>query len=171
MTIDFEEKKQEMIALGTELFNYLTTLPQDIRPDTEKRLGIAILLRIPCIRQLLEIHIGTVSSMISFMAAEKTVRTETNADKTSQDSEDIPNLKFGGCVTIYLEENNQDLHMSISGLKGGPEDASCALIMIARAADVSIQWVIDDIQQDGGKLPEEIFQEGHYLKELLDSYR
>lgn len=169
MTIDFEEKEQEMIALGTELFNYLITLPQSIRPDTQERLGLAGLLLVPCTTQVVEISIGTVLPLLRYTAAEKTVRTEIYAEKTSQDSEDINNRKFAGCVSIYL--NGQDIHCSISGLKGGAEDATVAIIMLSRAAEVSIEWVLDDIRQDSGKLPEEIFQEGHYLKNLLDMYR
>jgi len=169
--LNLEEKKQLVFDLGIEIFDYLTALPQDVRPDPEGRVGIAILLRILSTRELLEVFIKNPSPFARFLAAEKSARTEAHAHKTSQDSEDIPNLKFAGCIGFYLESTNEELHVSISGFKGGPEDAVVAIIIASRVVGVSVDAIIDDIKKDGGTLPEEIFQEGHFLNVLLNKYR
>lgn len=166
-----EEKEKLVLDLGNEIFDYLTGLPQAIRPDPEGRVGIWILLRILGTRELLDVIVKNPLPFARFLAAEKSARTEVHAHKTSQDSEDIPNLKFAGCVGFYLEQTCEELHVSISGFKGGPEDAAVAIIITSRVVGVSIDDVIEDIKKDGGTLPDEIFQQGHFLNSLLNKYR
>ncbi|MCX6823531.1 MAG: hypothetical protein NT085_00180, partial [candidate division SR1 bacterium] len=101
--------------------------------------------------------------------AEKSVRTETHAHKTSQDSEDIPKLKFAGCVSIFI--GDEEVHASVSGLKGGAEDTVAAIIALSAAVDVPINSIIEEIQRDCGALPKEIFQKDHYLYQLLEEYK
>lgn len=170
-TFDVQEKEKLVSALGNEIFDYLTSLPQDIRPDPEGRVGIWILLRILGTRELLDVIVKNPLPFARFLAAEKSTRTEVYAHKTSQDSEDIQNLKFAGCVGFFLELTGEELHVSISGFKGGPEDAAVAIIITSRVVGQSIDAVIDDIKKDGGTLPDEIFQQGHFLNNLLNKYR
>lgn len=167
--INLDEKQEFILDLGTKIFVYLTGLPQEIRPDVQERPGIQILLRILRTRNIAIVPVGKPVPMAQFLASEKTLRTEFNADKTSQDSEDIENLQFGGCISNYF--GTGEIHSSISGLKGGCEDAAAAIIVLSRVTEVSIDAVIDEIKEDGGILPEQIFEEGHYLKTLLDMYR
>lgn len=169
ININLEEKQDLISHLGTEIFVYLTSLPQEIRPDTQERPGIQILLRVLKTRNIAIVPIGNPVPMAQFLASEKSVRTERNTDKTSQDSENKENLEFGGCVSNYLDDG--EIHSSVSGLKGGCEDTATAIIVLAGVTEVSVDAVIDEIKQDCGALPDEIFQEGHYLKILLDKYR
>lgn len=167
-TINLEEKIGLISEIGTELFNYLTSIPQEIRPDTTKRPGIQILARILSKREIVEVPIYAPLPMTRFFVAEKSVRTESLGHKTSQDSEDVQRLKFAGCVSRYI--GGDELHVSVSGLSA-VEDTTVAIIVLSRVVGVSIDAVIIEIQEDGGKLPKEIFQEGHYLQQLLQRYR
>ena len=170
MTVNFNNKDKIISEIGTQIFDYLTSISQDIRPDNaNERPGMATLLRVINTRTHLDVPIYNPLPFAKFLAAEKTVRTECHAHKTSQDSEDIPNLKFAGCVSIYV--GDEEVHASVSGLKGGAEDVTAAIILLSTALDVPIDEIISEIQEDGGALPTEIFQKDHYLYQLLEEYK
>ena len=170
MNVNFINKTKIVSKIGTAVFEHLRRIPQDIRPDdATKRPGMEILLRVINTRELLSVPIYDPVPFAKFLAAEKSVRTEIHAHKTSQDSEDIPNLKFAGCVSIYI--GDEEIHASISGLKGGAEDAVAAIIVLSAAVDVSIDDIISEIERDGGALPKEMFQHDHYLYLLLEEYK
>jgi len=170
MNVNFINKTKIVSKIGTAVFEHLRRIPQDIRPDdATKRPGMEILLRVINTRELLSVPIYDPVPFAKFLAAEKSVRTEIHAHKTSQDSEDIPKLKFAGCVSIFI--GDEEVHASVSGLKGGPEDTVAAIIALSAAVDISVDSIIKEIQRDCGALPKEIFQQDHYLHQLLEEYK
>jgi len=168
MNINVESKRGVILYLGNKLFNYLTTLPKDIRPDKTPRTGIEIFVRVLGTRNQISFSVKKPSKDAKIFAIEKSVRTESHAHKTSLDSEDVKNMKFGGCISFYLD--NEELHVSTSGLTA-EEDTVVSIIILAKITGVSIDEILDEIKRDGGKLPEELFKQGHYLDDLLNRYR
>jgi|GEM_PF-2049041 len=156
-------------TIGTEIFHGLIMLPQTIRKDKE-RTGIQVLLRVPLdIGNLITFPVGKPSERAQFLASKKSITTELYADATSQNHEDYTKEMYPGCVTFSLPSGKL-LHCSISGLLA-PEDATCAIIIISRVLNIKILEAINDITMRKGKIPHEIFQENHYLKKLIDTYR
>ena len=171
-------KQKELEALGKLLFRRITTISRDIRDD-KKRTGIRIIARVLRTDNRISIPVYTPSANADFYAVEKTVRTEEHSHITSQDSEAPQFFQFRGCVSYYCEETDEDIHVSVSGLMSN-EDVAVALILMAILLDISLDKVMTYIQDEHdlmrngetvGLLPEELFQEGHYLKVLLDEYR
>lgn len=166
--INVESKSRAITYLGNKLFVYITTLPKDIRPDKTQRTGVQLFMRVLGTRNQSSVSVKKPSKDAKIFAIEKSVRTETHAHKTSLDSEDVENMKFGGCIGFYI--GDEEFHVSCSGLTA-QEDTVISIIILSQIAGVFINDILDEIIRDGGKLPDEIFQEGHYLKELLDMYR
>ncbi|MEI6673286.1 MAG: hypothetical protein WCL02_08500 [bacterium] len=168
MTVDLKQKRKFIAEFGLEIFDYLTGLSQDIRVDNEERTGIQIFGKVAGTKNVVTVAVRDPSEETRVFAIEQAVRTECFMHKTSQDSEDIKHNQLAGSVSMYFK--NQDIHLSVCGLKP-EENVALAIILLAKILEVSINEVIYDIQQDGGKLPDEILQEDHYLKVLLDKYR
>ncbi|MEI8007924.1 MAG: hypothetical protein WCI00_00250 [bacterium] len=168
MNVNFNEQRKFIETLGNQLFDYITGLPKDIRPDDKERTGIQILGRVLRSRNLVMVPIKEPSEAARFFAVEKSVRTESNSDKTSGDSEDVDSLHYQGCVSIYIDDN--EIHVSVSGLKA-EEDVTVGIIILSGVTDISIAKIIKQIRKDGGVLPKQIFKKGHYLYELLQKYR
>ena len=167
---DLAKKRNGFQKLGKELFDYLTGLPQSVRPEEKPRTGIQVLLKNPDPRSedLITFPVYNPSERAQYFVCEKSFRTELFGDATSQNSENEKLKKFRGCVTISL--HGGILHCSVSGLFGS-EDVAIAIILIAKATGVSINDVMINIGARQGKLPEEFYQEGHYLAELLKKYK
>ena len=153
---------------GQFIFDRLTNLPLDVRPEVKERTGVNIMFRIQGLRENFHTPIALPSSAAHDFTVEKSVRTELMDDATSQDSENEEIFRYRGCITYELD--GRLIHCSVSGLFG-TEDVAIAIVSMATKVEVTIDDVIANIQRRGGKLPEEIFQEGHYLKNLLDIYR
>mgnify|MGYP007093113232 CR=1 FL=1 len=168
MNIDLEEKKSAIRYLGNQLFTMITRLPREIRKDTKPRTGIQIFTRVIGTRNQISLPIRKPSKDAKIFVVEKSVRTEIKAHKTSQDSRDPSKQRYGGCISIFLGED--ELHVSISGLKE-EEDVAVAIIIMSKITGIGVDEVIKEILTDGGKLPDELFREGHYLNDLLNVYR
>lgn len=173
-----QTKAKKLEAMGKLLFRHITTISRDIRDD-KKRTGIRIIARVLRTDNRISIPVYAPSANADFYAVEKTVRTEEHSHITSQDSEVPEFFQFRGCISYYLEETGEDIHVSVSGLMSS-EDVAVALILMAILLDIPLDKVIKyiederDFMRNGetvGLLPEELFQEGHYLKALLDEYR
>ncbi|MEI7557447.1 MAG: hypothetical protein WCJ45_00920 [bacterium] len=196
MKINLIKKKQHMYNLSVQVFNDITLLrremapaegdeengypenvrSKDLRPPNvlpkdilSQGTGMCVNLRTLFKRDVMNFHIGMPSTLAKFYVDEKTVRTEMLGHRTSQESEDIDHNRFAGCVTYFIDD--QEIHAAVAGLKNSNEDAAVAVILLAQAVDVPIDEIIDDIQSNGGQLPKEIFQKGHYLYELVEKYR
>lgn len=177
-TTNLQKKSKELEAMGKLLFRHITNISRDIRED-KKRTGIRIIARVLRTDNRISIPVYAPSANADFYAVEKTVRTEEHSHITSQDSEAPEFFQFRGCISYYLEETGENIHVSVSGLLPS-EDVAVALILMAILLDIPLSNVIKYIQDEHafmrngeavGLLPEELFQEGHYLKALLDEYR
>lgn len=166
--INVVKKRMLIHLIGTQIFDYLTSLPKDIRPDNKERTGIRILVRVPGTRNIVGVSIHHPSEAARIFAIEKSVRTDLYDDITSQDSEDEESMKFRGCVSMKI--NYEVFHSSVSGLVGS-EDVAIAIIVMAISTDHTVSQVIINIKNRGGKLPAEIFQPNHYLYKLLNEYQ
>lgn len=163
-------QKHDLQNLAKEIFDYLVGLPQDVRPDEKPRTGIQVLLRDPDYQseELITFPVYKPSDRAQYFVMEKSLRTELYGDVTSQNSEKETEKKFRGCITVSLEDCM--FHCSVSGLYGS-EDVAIAIILSARATELSINDVMVNIGARGGKMPVEFYQEGHYLAELLNKYK
>lgn len=173
-SIDVENKRQLVKDFGLRLFEQITALPKDIRPDDKVRTGIQIVVRVPNTRNLVMVSVKKPSELAKFFAVEKTVRTEVNIETTSQDSQDVKELRYAGCVsieTVGKDNLKKDLvHVSVSGLQA-EEDVLIAIIILSRVVNASVDEVIQEIIAYGGALPRQLSKKRHYLKKLLDEYR
>jgi hypothetical protein len=171
-TINLKDKRAELQKLGIEIFDHITGLSKEIRPDAQPRTGIQILMRDPdpLVDNLINFRVYEPSDRAQYFVCEKSMRTELLGDATSQNSENEKMKKFRGCVTLVVPDTEIILHCSTSGLFGS-EDATSGIIMLSRAADVTIDYVISDILRRGGMLPNELSQKDHYLVSLLNRYK
>jgi hypothetical protein len=147
------------------LFDSIVELPKEIRPDDKERTGIKFLIREIGTRNLILDSVSKPSEAAQFFAIEKAVRSETLGHTSSQNSSDPDKMKFPGSITMnYL--NKTFLQCSVSGLKG-EEDVFVAVVLLARAFNVPVSYVIKMVELRGGELPWQFKKEGHYLYEML----
>lgn len=168
MSINLDEKKTAIVYAGNKLFTYLVKLPQDVRPDKQKRTGIQVFAKIIGTRNQVSLSVKKPSKDAKVFAVEKSVRTECYADKTSWNSRDVNKQRYGGCVSIFLGE--YEFHVSVSGLKE-EEDVCIAIIIMSKISGIGIDEILHEIKEDGGEMPEGMYQAGHYLNDLLNLYR
>lgn len=170
--INLRTKEALLRKVMTDNFDYLTTLPKKRRQDKE-RTGVAVRIEIPLKSKTLLFPVYDPSQRAMYLVQEKLLRTMTKGHATSQNSEDPETVpmemrkKFRGCITIQMD--GYIIYISISGLLGS-EDVACAIILGGDLTGLSATEIIKNIQQRGGLLPDELFQKGHYLCELLKSY-
>ncbi|MEI6774091.1 MAG: hypothetical protein WCL18_04770 [bacterium] len=167
--IEINKDLQIIQSVGIEAFDYITTIPETQRKKGGDEGGVHIMLRILWMKGMVHVLVNLPSPLAHDYAVEKSVRTEIMEDVTSQDSEDTDIFHYRGCVSYKLPDGTI-IHCAVSGLFG-TEDVTIAIIVMAKKLGVTVDDVINNIKQRSGSLPEEIFQEGHYLKVLLDTYR
>lgn len=174
--INISEKRELIQKLGKELFEQITNLTQEIRPDDKPRTGIQIVAREEGTRNIVMISIYEPSEAARFFAVEKTVRTECNGHLTSQESEDPEFMQFAGNVNYVCEDADLRIfHVSVSGLKA-EEDVLIALIILSQIIEKPTDEVIKRIYElsmgrTNGILPNQLFDENHYLNTILNEYK
>lgn len=173
--IDLTEKRELIQRLGKELFDWITTLPKEIRPDDKVRTGIQIVAREIGTRNIVMVPIYEPSEAARFFAVEKTVRTECHGLVTSEDSEDPGCMQFKGNVSYVCKNDSREFHVSTSGLFG-EEDVLVSIIILSRIMGKSTKDIIKRIKELGwkeiyGKLPEQLFDKKHYINAILKEYK
>ncbi len=171
--INLAEKRELIQNLGKELFDRITNLPEEVRYDDKPRTGIQIVARELGTRNLVMESIYEPSEAARFFAVEKTVRTECYRDITSQDSEDPEFLRFPGNVSYFKHDDRENkFHVAVSGLKA-EEDVLIGLIILSRIIKKEVYEIISifDHCLRGGSLPDQLFDERHYLNSLLKEYK
>jgi hypothetical protein len=174
-TINLSEKKELIQNLGKELFDRITNLPQEIRSDEKARTGIQIVAREEGTRNIVMVSIYEPSEAARFFAVEKTVRTECKEQLTSQDSEDPEFMQFAGSIIYICEDSDERFHTSVSGLKA-EEDVLVSIIILSRIIEKSSKEIIKKIKDwkmgriSVGNLPNQLFDENHYLNTILNEY-
>lgn len=177
--INFKDQRDLILWLGKELFEKITSLSKDIRPDEKERTGIRIIARQLRTRNLIMVSIYSPSEAAEFFAVEKSVRTETMNDPTSQVTQYPDDMQFAGCISYFIDPETE-YHVSCSGLTA-QEDTVISLIIMAMILNEPVSTVIDNIKSCGLNqqrlldlkelLPKEFFEEEHYLYKLLQEYK
>ncbi|MEK7588282.1 MAG: hypothetical protein AAB438_00510 [Patescibacteria group bacterium] len=142
------------------LFKKMINLPTEIRPDDKERTGVQMFVRKIGTRSMIFESIYQPSENAHFFAAEKAVRSAVLGHATSQNSQNPGEMEFAGSITVL------GYQFSISGLKAD-EDVFISIAGMAKFLDVSMQFVIINIQQNGGMLPECVFDQNAYHWQIL----
>lgn len=169
--IDLNSRRQEIIALAEQLFNEITSLPPEIRPDEKPRTGIAVLVIDPNDQNnMLYFTIGEPSERARYLAVKKAVSSFIYSDVSSKNKENPLYLDFPGSLT-FIDEGVGDFDIwtcqaSVSGLKG-EEDVAISTMILADIFQLTPRDVLINIKKNFGQLPKEFSQEGHYLRKIL----
>ena len=156
--IDLNEKRQDIIAVATELFEKFVNLPKSIRFDEKERTGIQVLVWEPGTRNLVLVSIGEPSEAARFFAVEKAVRSHLYNDAASDNSADSSIMQFAGSLSVFLDdlsghENEAGLLMaSTSGLTAD-EDAAISAAVLAKVTGNPFGQICDHVNEYGGHLP------------------
>ena len=157
MKINFSEQKDRAISIGEELFNKIIKFPG--RSDQE-RTGVQLLLSEVGTKNLLLVPIYSPSDEDSSWMIDI---AEMSEDLDRFSSEDIGLVDAGSVIVII---GNKMYLASALGLK--PEDnVFFAIRMLSYLLEVTFDWTIANIKENGGKLPEQFDDEDHYLHKLI----
>lgn len=154
-----------LTILAKELFKKIIRLPKEIRPDDKKRTGIQVFLREIGTDNLIILPIFKPSERAQFFSIEKAVRSATLKQVASQNSEDPDQFQYAGSITVTLKDGTK-IQASTSGLKA-PEDVAISIIVLAYAVQWSVQYVIKNIRNNGGILPDFLSDQQHYLRKIF----
>jgi len=157
-------RRAQLVALATELFDYITGLPKEIRPDDKERTGIQIFLREVGTRNLVFASIHNPSEAAQSFSVEKAIRSEALQDFSSQNSEDPNSMRFRGSLSILFHHSL--MQSSTSGLTGD-EDTVVSLRLLSFVTNISSDFLIEHIIKNEGEIPECFFNPKHYLYELI----
>ncbi len=147
--------RMSLLDFVKELYNNLTTLPKDVRYDDKVRTGIRILIREIGTSNIILESIGMPSEAAQFYAIEKAVRSETLCQVASQNSANAEKKKFAGSITVF------NYQVSVSGLSAD-EDVFISIVVMAKILGKNIEFVISEIERNGGLLPEWCFNRNLY---------
>lgn len=157
--IDLNEKRQDIIAVATEVFEKFVNMPKSVRPDDKERTGIQVLVWEPGTRNLVMVSIKEPSEAARFFAIEKAVRSHILTDMSSGNSEDSSAMQFAGSLSVFLDESpgNEDkedmlLISSTSGLTA-EEDAAISAAVLAKVTGKSFIEICESVDLYGGNLP------------------
>lgn len=160
-TINLNEKRGGIIAVGYKYYDQIMSLTGKFRNDEKPRTGIQIFVREPGTRNLMIASIYKPSEAAQFFAIEKAVRSRVKLDWSSQNSEDPDAMEFRG--SVMAEFNGITLQASVSGLTAD-EDTNIAVRILAYLFKVEPRAIIDDIINHDGELPYFFTENGHYLE-------
>ncbi len=157
-------------AIATEIFDSIAIIPTEVRGDSKKRTGICVLVGQPDSRNFVMFPIGEPPDVSRFFCAEKAARASVLGHYSSGNSRNPDHCRYAGCIVI-LTPNEVDgkillLQCSISGLQEN-EDVAGSILVLSRFLGVDTKTICQWMQCNGGVLPVELFQEGHYLNRLL----
>jgi hypothetical protein len=157
--IDLNEKRQDIIAVATELFEKFVSMPWDVRSDNKERTGIQVLVWEPGTRNLVMVSIKEPSEAARFFAVEKAVRSIQYGHMSSENSADPDIMQFPGSVSIFpnnfsgIDEEEGTLTASVSGLKA-EEDVAISVAILAKIVKSPFYLVCEKIIQHDGALPD-----------------
>lgn len=173
--IDLNQKRQDIIAVATEIFEKFINLPKDQRPDEKERTGIQVLVWQPGTRNLVIVSVGKPSEAAQFFAIEKAVRSRVLSDMSSQNTEHEPSLQYAGSVSVFLNEleghhgEEGILCASVSGLKA-EEDAAISAAVLAKVTGTSFLDICNSVNNYSGYLPDWYEGERDYFEFLFQNY-
>lgn len=174
--IDLNAKRQDVIAVATELFEKFVSMSKDVRSDDKKRTGIQVLVWEPGTRNLVMISAKDPSEAAKFFSIEKAVRAECNFDHSSQNSANPGKMQFAGSVALQMNEipgfgnlsGNAILVASTSGLKE-EEDVAVSIAILSKITGLTFKEVCNIIDLNDGLLPDWCYNETKgYFQFLFD---
>ena len=152
--IDLNERRQDIIAVATKLFEKFVNMPKDVRPDDKERTGIQVLVWEPGTRNLVMASIKEPSEAAKFFAVEKAVRSHTLDHCSSANSADPSKMKFPGSVSVKFVHpggiSRSILVASVSGLKS-EEDVAISVAILAKIFGSSF---VEACEHVAGELPD-----------------
>lgn len=157
--IDLGSKRQDIIAVATEVFEKFVNMPKSIRPDEKERTGIQVLVWEPGTRNLVMVSIKEPSEAARFFAVEKAVRSHILSDMSSDNSASPSVMQFAGSLSIFLgglpgyAGGEGILRASTSGLTA-EEDAATSAAVLAKITGRSFADVCDSVNAFDGRLPD-----------------
>ncbi len=168
---DVKTLEKQIQEYAKEVYARITGFPSEVRNDTKKRTGIWVLVGEPDSRNFVKFKVSRPSDAANHFCSEKAVRSSGRGEASSTNSRDPHRSRFSGSITVEVlicqsENEYMDLQCSISGLME-PEDTAGAIMILAELLCVSCQEICENVHDQGGELPEEITQNGHYLNDLL----
>ena len=171
--IDLSEKRQDIIAVATELFEKFVSMPKSLRHDDKERTGIQVLAWEPYTRNLVMVSIKEPSEAAKFFVVEKAVRSNESSNMSSANLADSSAMQFPGSLSVFLNElpgrelKEGVLTVSVSGLLG-EEDAAISAAIIAKITGVSFIEVCDSVDAFGGVLPDWYDENRSYFQFLFE---
>lgn len=157
--IDLNGKRQDIIAVATELFERFVSMPKDVRSDEKERTGIQVLVWEPGTRNLVMVSIKEPSEAAKFFAVEKAVRSHIMSDMSSDNSAHPPTMQFAGSLSVFLNElrghesEEGIIRASTSGLKT-EEDVAISAAILAKITGLSFKEICDSVKSFNGNLPD-----------------
>jgi len=156
--IDLNSKRQEIVAVATEVFEKFVNMPKSVRPDDKERTGIQVLVWEPGTRNLVMVSIKEPSEAARFFAVEKAVRSHIFLDMSSENSAHPRMMQFAGSLSVFLkklpghEAEEGILRASTSGLTA-EEDAATSAAVLAKILKVSFLEICNSVNSFDGDLP------------------
>lgn len=155
--IDLNSKRQDIIAVATEMFEKFVGMPKSVRPDDKERTGIQVLVWEPGTRNLVMASIKEPSEAAKFFVVEKAVRSHVNGHSSSANSEVITELQFAGSLSVLLDElsgHEDDVYLlaSTSGLTA-EEDVAVSVAILSKIMGATFAEICDSVREYGGQLP------------------
>lgn len=139
--IDFNTLQERVISILNGLFDIITSLPEEARNDSQERTGITL-------------FIGRENGNSGIYYS---------SFKRKDIVEDILLTKK---VTVSFE-NGKKYYCSVYGLKE-EENIFIAIVLLSYSLKRPIKgFIIKNIQDNGGYIPNCFFEDGHYLKKLM----
>jgi hypothetical protein len=163
-TILLSEKKNMLVAVAANVFDYFVSLPKSVRLDEKERTGIQVLVREPGTQNRIFFSVGQPPEGSVINAVEKAVRSDVLGNLTSQDSENPDKMQYRGSVTFVGEHIT--IQASVSGLLPD-EDVAIAVAILTLLFDYRSIFFCRLIEKRGGAMPINFEKEGHYLQEYI----
>jgi hypothetical protein len=157
--INLDEKRQEIIAAATEVFEMFVGMPKNVRPDDKERTGIQVFVWEPGTRNLVMVSVKEPSEAAKFFSIEKAVRSHVMSDMSSGNSANPPAMQFAGSISVFLDDlpghKNEEgiLRASTSGLTAD-EDAATSAAVLAKVTGASFLEICNSVNYFGGELPD-----------------
>lgn len=161
--IIFEDEKEKIHLIATRCFDYITSLPEGVRPKDKIRTGIQIYLEEMDTDNILLFSVYQPSERAKVFAIKKVLCMELLGDASSQNSENPEKRFFRGGLRYVV--NGFRVRIGISGLFGD-EDVATALTILAYLFKTSPGSIHGHIMSCNGKMPDGLFED-HYLSSMF----
>ncbi|MDR3168749.1 MAG: hypothetical protein LBU27_03160 [Candidatus Peribacteria bacterium] len=143
---NLNEKREEITALATELFQKITSFPYNVGRYEEETTGIVVFCRVYNSNNLITISVGNPSEQTQSFAIEKAVRMVTKNDYRLAMTPDVNFYTFSGVTyfpkcSIFGYTLRCGLVCSVLGLELF-ENATISSILASRLLEIPVKKII-----------------------------